>query len=917
MIGSTVFVARQAEMERLERLLARALEGEGQVCFVAGEAGAGKTTLVSEFTRRAQEANPELLVAFGDSNAQTGMADPYLPFREVMALLTGDVEGSLEEGVISAENADRLRRFLAVAAEALVESGADLVGIFVPGGSLLTRLGARLARGSRLAARLEALVKRKAELPAGPQGRLDQTQIFEQYTAVIRRLAEKAPLVLVIDDLHWVDAASVGLLFHLVRRLEKSRVMIVGTYRPNDLALGRGGERHPMDSVLNEIKRYHGDVVLALGEEAEGRGFVDALLDAEPNRLGPEFRDALYRHTEGHPLFTVELLRSLHDRGVLVRGGDGAWTIGPAVEWEDLPARVDGVIAERIGRLETELRDTLTVASVEGHRFTAEVIARVKHADARGVIRQLSGELERQHRLVAAQGTQRLATQRLSHYRFRHSLFQRYLYNALDEVERGFMHEDVARVLEELYGDECAQIAVQLARHFLEAGDTARAVHYLLCAGDTAAAAYANAEARLHYEKALELLEAHPDDQDTRRLRVDTTLKLVAAAYVADAPERSLQRLAAIEPVAAALPDPGGGDCGDRLRLARIRYWMGRFHFMANAPLEAIGYYRQVLEVAKELGDEEIVAIPSSVMGRAMVTQGHFGAALPLLEQAVAPMERLGNVAEWIYTQGFVAAALGAVGRYAEAIAAGEAAIRRSTEVGNLTALGVSHTCIYAVHLMAGDVARMLEASAAAIEAGERSGDRISIYVGHGYRAWAECRGGSHAAAAEHMARSREVARTLGPRLVLADWYAAVRAEIALRAGGPAEAAALAEEAVAFARSMGGIFGEGLAHQVWGEALAAADPPRMDEAEAHFAAALALYAAGGARLATAHLHHAWGRLLLEHGPAAAARGHLEDAAAQYELSGLAAPLAAARALLARAAENAGSSASTPAPRVGA
>src|SRR5215207_1090998 len=144
MIGNAVFVGREAEMERLQAQLARTLEGQGQVCFVAGEAGAGKTTLVGEFTRRAQEANPELLVAFGDSNAQTG-----------------------------------------VAGEALVESGADLIGIFVPGGSLLTRMGARLARGSKLAARLEALVKQKSALPAGPDGRLDQTQIFEQYTSVI------------------------------------------------------------------------------------------------------------------------------------------------------------------------------------------------------------------------------------------------------------------------------------------------------------------------------------------------------------------------------------------------------------------------------------------------------------------------------------------------------------------------------------------------------------------------------------------------------------------------------------------------------------------------------------------------------------------------------------------------------------
>jgi len=913
MIGNAVFVARQAEMERLETLLARTLDGQGQVCFVAGEAGAGKTTLVGEFTRRAQEANPDLLVAFGDSNAQTGMADPYLPFREVMALLTGDVEGSLAEGVISAENADRLRRFLSVAGEALVDSGADLIGIFVPGGSLLTRMGARLARGSRLAARLEALVRQKAALPTGPEGRLDQNQIFEQYTSVIRRLATKAPLVLVIDDLHWVDAASVGLLFHLVRRLEKSRVMIVGTYRSNDLALGRGGERHPMESMLNEVKRYYGDVVLDLGagEEAEGRAFVDALLDAEPNRLGAGFRDALYRHTEGHPLFTVELLRSLQDRGVLVREDDGAWAIGPAVEWESLPARVDGVIGERIGRLERELRETLTVASVEGHRFTAQVVARVRDADERGVIRQLSGEAERQHRLVAAQGTERLADRRLSHYRFRHSLFQKYLYNTLDEVERGYMHEDVARVLEELYGDQCSQIAVQLARHFLEAGDTGKTVRYLLCAGDTAAAAYALAEARHHYEKALELLAADPDaDDENRRLRVDTTLKLASAAYVSDAPERSLERLAAVEPLARALPDPGGGDGGDRLRLARIRYWMGRSHFMANAPREAIGYYRQVLEVAKELGDEEMVAIPSSVMGRAMVAQGLFGGALPLLEQAVAPMERLGNVTEWISAQGYLGIALAAVGRHAEGLAASEAAIRRSIEVSNPTALAISNVYYFAVHLMAGDVARMLETSRDTIEAAERSGDRLATYVGHGDRAWAECRRGDHAAAAEHMARCREVAETLGARLVIADWFAAARAEMALRAGRPAEAAALAEEAVAFARSMGGIFGEGLARQVWGEALAAMDPPRADEAEEHFAAARDLFATGDAWLPAAHLHLAWGRLLLARGRAAEACGHLERAVAQFEASGLAAPLAAARELLARASAD-GSAASAP------
>jgi tetratricopeptide (TPR) repeat protein len=208
----------------------------------------------------------------------------------------------------------------------------------------------------------------------------------------------------------------------------------------------------------------------------------------------------------------------------------------------------------------------------------------------------------------------------------------------------------------------------------------------------------------------------------------------------------------------------------------------------------------------------------------------------------------------------------------------------------------------------------MLETSRDTVEAAQRSGDRLALYVGYGDRAWSESRLGNHAAASDDMARCQEVAASLGGRLVIADWFAAARAELALRAGRPDDAAALAEAAVDFARGMGGIFGEGLARQAWGEALAAMDPPRIDEAEAHFAAAGELFAAGDARLPAAHLHLAWGRLLVARGRADAAREHLEQAAAQFEVSGLAAPLAAARELL--GSVTAGGSVSAPAELAG-
>jgi predicted ATPase len=428
----------------------------------------------------------------------------------VLALLTGDVDGRLAQGRLTEESAGRLRSLVRTSGQILVENGPDLVGIFVPAGAILARLGTMLARRLPWTERLEEMVRQKANQSAATPQALEQAHIFEQYTNVIRALSAQQQLVLILDDLHWADAGSLSLLFHLARRIGTSRVLIVGAYRPNDLALGRGGERHPLEPVLHEIQRYFGEVVLDLGQrpDLEGRAFIDALLDREPNRLDHAFRDALHRHTDGQPLFTVETLQNLVERGDLVRDADGAWTAAPTLSWQVIPARVEGVIEERIGRLEEELRDMLAVASVEGENFTAEVIARVQGLDDRGTIQRISSELERRHRLVGSKGIRRLGVRRLSLYRFQHNLFQKYLYTHLGEVERSYLHEDVGRELEQLYGERVEEIAVQLARHFEEAGIPEKAARYRLLAGEQARRGFANAEALEHFRRALERIDA-------------------------------------------------------------------------------------------------------------------------------------------------------------------------------------------------------------------------------------------------------------------------------------------------------------------------------------------------------------------------------------------------------------------------
>jgi tetratricopeptide (TPR) repeat protein len=385
----------------------------------------------------------------------------------------------------------------------LLEHGSSLVDILVPGKALLTRARAALPGSAGSVAELEALIKREKSTLSG----LEQSQIFEQCTNVLRELAKDNPLTLALDDLQWADQASLDLLFHLCRRLEGDRILIVGCYRPEEVALGRDAGRHPLESIVNEIQRIFGEIIIDLGagEEAEGKTFIDSFLDSEPNRLGSDFRQALYEHTGGHALFTIELLRTMQERGDLVQDDAGRWVQGPSLNWNELPARVEAVIAERIGRLDADLRELLSVASVEGEDFTAQVVAQVQDIKERRTLRELSQELEKRHRLVHERDELRVNGKLLSRYRFAHQLIQRYLYNDLSAGERRLLHGEIAGVLEELSEEQADEIAVQLAFHYGRAENPEKELHYLLLSGKQALSAYAHKEAERSYRKALDL----------------------------------------------------------------------------------------------------------------------------------------------------------------------------------------------------------------------------------------------------------------------------------------------------------------------------------------------------------------------------------------------------------------------------
>ncbi len=485
-VSITRFVSRQGELAKLDGLLDHALAGQGGLALISGEAGGGKTALLDEFSRQAGQAHPGLIALRGRCNAHGGAGDPFLPFREMLQSLAGDVESKRAGGTLSQEQARRIWEALPAVGAALVEHGPDLIGRFLPGEALLQRLESFSTPASavRWLKRLREIVARSPD-----NASTLQPDLFAQVTQVLHTLSARTPLLLTIDDLQWADGGTAALLFHLARRLAGSQILLICAYRPMAAEAGKGSSASEPDvgTVLRELKREWGDVLVDL-ERADGRAFVEALIDNDPNHLGAGFRQRLYDHTGGNPLFTVELLDSFKRQGMLVKDEAGCWVEAPELDWDYCPPQVEAVIAGHLAGLADEDQVLLQVAAVQGEEFVAEVAARVLGWEEDVIIQHLSGPLRRQHRLVDAVSLERLAVsgQHLSHYRFHHSLIQRSAYSSLDAVELVRLHEATGRTLEAIYtaeGEKPRTLALVLAWHYEAAGLRLAAARALYEAG--------------------------------------------------------------------------------------------------------------------------------------------------------------------------------------------------------------------------------------------------------------------------------------------------------------------------------------------------------------------------------------------------------------------------------------------------
>src|SRR5262249_13861947 len=299
--------------------------------------------------------------------------------------------------------------------------------------------------------------------------------------------------------------------------------------------------------------------------------------------------------------------------------------------WNVLPARVEGVIEKRIQRLEQDLRTILTIASVEGETFTAEVVARVQQLQERSLVQRLSQELDKQHRLVTAHILAWLGSQRLSLYRFRHQLFQQYVYHSLTAMERVYLHEAVGSVLEALYGAQTEPIAVQLARHFEQAGLHEKAVTYLLQASKRAVQLSANQEAIAHVTKGQALLERLPETRERAQQELELQIALAnaliatksaAAAEVEQTYRRAWQLGQRVYAGETALMFP-------------ILYGRWVFHLQRGQSQTAYQLAQEFLDLAQRQHDPAML-VAHRCVGWSSAAMGEFVSARPHYEQIAA-----------------------------------------------------------------------------------------------------------------------------------------------------------------------------------------------------------------------------------------------------------------------------------------
>jgi class 3 adenylate cyclase/tetratricopeptide (TPR) repeat protein len=818
--GLTPFVGRQDELEALHQALAQARTGHGQVVALVGEAGVGKSRLVHECIHSHRTQGWRVLESAAVSY---GKATPYFPVTDLLKRYCHVDDG---------DDARTIRAKVTGQVLTLDETLQDTL--------------------PALLALLDAVPDDSPLLHLDPPQRRQRT--LEALKRVLLRESQAQPLLLVCEDLHWIDSETQALLDRLVESLPTARILLLVNYRPE--------YQHGWGS-----KTYYRQLRLDPLPPASAEALLGALLGDDPSLV--PLKHLLITHTEGNPFFLEESVQTLVETGMLV-GAPGAYRLARVLPTMPVPATVQALLAARIDRLPPEEKRLLQTAAVIGTEVPWPLLQAIadgpEDALHRGLTHLQAAEFLYETRLFPER-----------EYPFKHTLTHEVAYSSLVQERRRALHARIVAALEALAGDRVAEQVERLTHHALRGEVWDKVVRYGQQAGTRAADRSAYGQAGAFFDQALDALAHLPESQETMTQAFD----LHRARQSMHAALRELEQLLACSEKMRSLAET----LGDPHRLALAVDRMGNVLSQMGDNVRALEFAERGLALAETVGAVDLLVSTRMNLGLLYRVMGDYRRGATVLAQTVELLrgdlarERFGRpLYPAVTARLYLTTCLSALGEFRQAISTAEEGLRIAEALQQSGSLLVAHVSRCEPLLQQGrfhDAVSRLERAMALY-----TPDLIAWYpMTAGALGFAYAMTGRLADALQLLEQAAERARRVDRRRET-QWLAYL-SEAYLRAGQSDDAHAVTEQLLALGRERGERGTEARGRHLCGELAMQGEPPPAEAAEAHYRAALALAEDLGMRPLQAHGHHGLGTLYAKIGRAEQARTELSAAITLY------------------------------------
>ncbi|MGH7267417.1 MAG: AAA family ATPase [Candidatus Rokuibacteriota bacterium] len=820
--GLTRFVGRDAELEQLRQALERAGTGHGQVVAVVGEPGVGKSRLFWEFTH-SHRMDGWLIVE--SSSVSYGKATAFLPLIDLLRAYF-QIEARNEARKIR-ENVTGKLLSLDRALEPFLPAVLWLLDVPVD----------------------------------DPQWqRLDPPQRRQQTLDGIKRLllreSQVQPLLLVFEDLHWIDPETQAFLDSVVESLPTARLLLLVNYRPE--------YQHAWGS-----KTYYRQLRIDPLPPERAEELLEVLLG---NAGLQPLKRLLIERTEGNPFFLEESVRTLVETKVLA-GERGAYRLAKASHTLQIPATAQAILAARIDRLAPEDKRLLQAASVIGKDVPFTLLHVIADEPEDRFRRGLT-------HLQAAEFLYETSLFPDLEYTFKHALTHEVAYGSVLQDRRRLLHARIVDAVEALYSERLTEQVERLAHHSVRGEVWEQAVTYLRQAGAKAASRSALPDARAWFEQALGVLEKLPASPSTAEQAFEIRLELRTVLTQLGELRRALERLREAEALA--------GQLNDDPRRGRVSAALMTLHSLLGELDDALVAGTRALEIAGRLGDVRLRIPTMSYLEQAHYYRAEYERVVELATDALAVLpadwvyEHFGMIAPAsVYARSWLVMSLAELGRFGEGIEHGAEAIRLAGATQHAYTIGLAHRAAGTLHLLKGDWATartLLDHGIAVLRAGNVA---LSLAPTLASSAWALAQLGEASEALSRLREGEQAAERLAVRgrvqLRGWDYHALARAGLVL--GALDEARRLGDRAVELRPSQPGAAAHAL--HLLGDLATHPDGFGAERGEAYYRQALALAESHGMRPLVAHCHLGLGKLYRRTCDQAKAEENLATATTMY------------------------------------